>query len=285
MTDGSSDDSHRDLDPSLEPEFASLLSRHKEAVAKTEWSYQQFLPPEIEKHSLSPTAYMGRDGIADRGEPALVHGWPRSRPGELPGPDPGVRARLDVGGGSARDPARELPPADEKRGSGRPGALAEGHDRGGWSHALAGPFQGMVYTAMQEAATRTFYLCVTRACGDEDPLLGAALRRIAKDETLHMAFYRDVVKAHLDKDPDYLRPLAAVMVRFEMPWSSSVLHDFEERRAYLATRGVFRLSDYLDEVVQPLWSYWGLEGRTLEREETRRAFVQLRRYRAALRKF
>src|SRR5213593_2561693 len=58
MTDGSLDDSHRDLDPSLEPHFASLLSRHKEAVAKTEWSYQQFLPPEIEKHSLSPTAYM-----------------------------------------------------------------------------------------------------------------------------------------------------------------------------------------------------------------------------------
>src|SRR5438128_2374440 len=133
MTDGSIDDTHRDLDPSLEPHFASLLSRHKEAVA------------------------------------------------------------------------------------------------------LTGPFQGMVYTAMQEAATRTFYLCVARACGDEDPLLGAALRRIAKDETLHMAFYRDVVRAHLDKDPDYLRPLAAVMVRFEMPWSSSVLHDFEERRAYLAT--------------------------------------------------
>src|SRR6266581_1233088 len=58
MTDESIDDSHRDLDPSLEPHFASLLSRHKEAVAKTEWSYQQFLPPEIEKHSLSPTAYM-----------------------------------------------------------------------------------------------------------------------------------------------------------------------------------------------------------------------------------
>ena len=143
----------------------------------------------------------------------------------------------------------------------------------------------MVYTAMQEAATRTFYLCVARACGDEDPLLGAALRRIAKDETLHMAFYRDVVKAHLDKDPDYLRPLAAVMVRFEMPWSSSVLHDFEERRAYLATRSVFRLSDYLDEVVQPLWSYWGLDRRVSQSEETRKAHAQLRRYRAALRKF
>jgi acyl-[acyl-carrier-protein] desaturase len=143
----------------------------------------------------------------------------------------------------------------------------------------------MVYTAIQEAATRTFYLCAARACGEEQPALAAALRRIAKDETLHMAFYRDVVKAHLDLDPDYLRPLAAVMLRFEMPWSASVLRDFEERRALLAARGVFRLSDYLDEVVQPLWSYWGLDGRTLPQEETRRALVQLRRYRAALRKF
>src|SRR5262249_55673623 len=141
------------------------------------------------------------------------------------------------------------------------------------------------YTAIQEAATRTFYLCAARACGDERPALTAALRRIAKDETLHMAFYRDVVKAHLDVDSNYLRPLAEVMVSFEMPWSTSVLRDFEERGTLLAAHGVFRLSDYLDEVVQPLWAYWGLDGRSHEQEETRRAFVQLRRYRAALRKF
>src|SRR5438552_17388129 len=155
----------------------------------------------------------------------------------------------------------------------------------GWSHALAGPFEGMVYTAIQEAATRTFYLCAARACGEEHPTLGAALRRIAKDETLHMAFYRDVVKAHLDLDPDYLRPLAAVMLRFEMPWSAAVLRDFEERRALLAARGVFRLSDYLDEVVQPLWSYWPLARQSRRRGETRKAHAELRRYRAALRKF
>ncbi len=143
----------------------------------------------------------------------------------------------------------------------------------------------MVYTAMQEAATRTFYLRAARACDDEQPRLAAALRRIAKDETLHMAFYRDVVKAHLDVDSGYLRPLAAVLLRFEMPWSASVLRDFEERRALLAAHGVFRLSDYLDDVVQPLWSHWGLDDRSPEREETRRALVHLRRYRAALRKF
>ena len=154
----------------------------------------------------------------------------------------------------------------------------------GWATELT-PFEGMVYTTIQEAATRTFYLCTARACDEEHPALCAALRRIAKDETLHMAFYRDVVKAHLDLDPDYLRPLAAVMLRFEMPWSAAVLEDFEQRRARLATQGVFRLSDYLDEVLQPLWSYWGLDARTPQEDETRKAHLQLRRYRAALRKF
>jgi len=173
-------------------------------------------------------------------------------------------------------------------GSGDHGARAQARKvmiTAGWQHALAGPFEGMVYTTIQEAATRTFYLCAARACDEEDPALSMALRRIAKDETLHMAFYRDVVKAHLDLDPDYLRPLTAVMLRFEMPWSGAVLRDFEERRAHLSARGVFRLSDYLEEVVQPLWVYWGLDARTPHEEETRKAQVQLRRYRAALRKF
>jgi acyl-[acyl-carrier-protein] desaturase len=145
----------------------------------------------------------------------------------------------------------------------------------GWRHALAGPFEGMVYTAMQEAATRTFYLCAARACGDEHPSLGAALRRIAKAETLHMAFYRDVVKVHLETDPDYLRPLAAVMLGFEMPWSASVLRDFEERRAYLAACGVFRLADYLDEVV----SRWVIPADAASQSERRGRRTRRRRYR------
>lgn len=35
------------------------------------------------------------------------------------------------------------------------------------------------------------------------------------------------------------------------------MQDFEERRACLATSGVFRLSDYLLDVVQPLWVLLG----------------------------
>ena len=285
-------DGYRDLLPSLEGHFASLLARHKEAAGKTAWSYPQFLPLEafranaIEQPTLSATAYLAVETalLTEVNLPWYTAGLSRGLE-SCPGP---IQEFVRVWTSEEDQHATLLESYLLLTGGGDHAARARSRKAmiaGGWSHTLAGPFEGMVYTAMQEAATRTFYLYAARACGEESPTLAAALRRIAKDETLHMAFYRDVVKAHLDLDSNYLRPLAAVMLRFEMPWAASVLRDFEERRALLSARGVFRLSDYLDEVVQPLWAYWGLEGRTLEREETRRAFVQLRRYRAALRKF
>lgn len=283
-------DRYCDLLPSLEGHFATLLARHKETAGKAEWSYHQFVPCEAfragELPSLSATAYLAVETalLTEVNLPWYTAGLSRGLAGC---PDP-IQEFVRVWTSEEDQHATLLESYLLLTDSGDHGARArarKGMIAAGWNHALAGPFEGMVYTAIQEAATRTFYLCAARACGEEHPALAALLRRIAKDETLHMAFYRDVVKAHLDVDPGYLRPLAAVMLRFEMPWSGSVLRDFEERRALLAAQGVFHLSDYLDDVVQPLWSYWGLDGRSPEREETRRALVQLRRYRAALRKF
>ena len=286
MTRGSDDEARIGLDPSLESHFASLLERHKEAVARTEWSYQHYLPGATERRPLSPTAYVAVETalLTEVNLPWYTAGLSH---GLAACPNP-IREFVRLWTSEEDQHATLLESYLLLTGSGDPSTRArsrKGMIAAGWHHELAGPFEGVVYTTMQEAATRTFYLCVARACDNEHPSLGAALRRIAKDETLHMAFYRDVVKAHLEKDPDHLRAVAAVMLSFEMPWSASVLHDFEERRAYLATRGVFRLSDYLDEVVQPLWSYWGLDGCASESAETRKAHGQLRRYRAALRKF
>jgi acyl-[acyl-carrier protein] desaturase len=286
------DDRRRQLDPSLESHFGVLLARHKDAAAKTGWAYREFLPLDayrasaIDRSPLSPTAYLAV-------ETALLTEV------NLPWYTAGLSRGLEACPGAIQEFVRVWTSEEDQHatllesyllltGSGDHEARARARKAmiaAGWEHALSGPFEGMVYTTIQEAATRTFYLCVARACDGEDPALSTALRRIAKDETLHMAFYRDVVKAHLDLDPDYLRPLAAVMLRFEMPWSAAVLEGFEQRRAHLATQGVFRLSDYLEEVVQPLWSYWGLDARTPQEEETRKALLHLRRYRAALRKF
>jgi acyl-[acyl-carrier-protein] desaturase len=286
------DHSHRDLDSSLESQFAALLDRHKEAVTKTEWSYQEFLPLESfradarEPRPLSATAYLAVETalLTEVNLPWYTASLSQGL-ADCPGP---IQEFVRLWTSEEDQHATLLETYLLLTGSGDPPSrarLRKGMIAAGWRHALGGPFEGMVYTAMQEAATRTFYLCAARACGDEHPFLGAALRRIAKDETLHMAFYRDIVKVHLETDPDYLRPLAAVMLGFEMPWSASVLRDFEERRAHLAACGVFRLSDYLDEVVQPLWSYWALDRCASQSDETMKAHGQLRRYRAALRKF
>lgn len=281
---------HLDLDPALEPHLALLLERHKSAAAKTEWTYQEFLPLETFRAAagappLSPTAYMAVETalLTEVNLPWYTSGLTRGLSGS-PAP---LQEFVRLWTSEEDQHAMLLESYLMLTGSGDPTArarLRKAMIAAGWNHSLD-PFPGMVYTAMQEAATRTFYLCVARACGDEHPSLGAALRRIAKDETLHMAFYRDVVKAHLESDPDYLRPLAKVMLAFEMPWSASVLRDFEKRRSHLSARGVFRLSHYLDEVVEPLWSYWALDRCASESEETKSALDQLRRYRAGLRKF
>jgi acyl-[acyl-carrier protein] desaturase len=285
------DDRRRDLDPSLESYFESLLVRHTEAT-KAGWGYHEFLPPEalrattIDRAPLSSTAYLAVETalLTEVNLPWYTAGLARGLEA-CPAP---IRKFVRIWTSEEDQHATLLESYLMLTGSGDPTARSRARKAmiaTGWKHELSGPFEGMVYTTIQEAATRTFYLCTARACDDEHPALAAALRRIAKDETLHMAFYRDVVKAHLDLDPDYLGPLAAVMLGFEMPWSSAVLEDFEQRRARLATEGVFRLSDYFEDVVQPLWSYWGLDARTPREDGTRKALLQLRRYRAALRKF
>jgi acyl-[acyl-carrier-protein] desaturase len=291
MLDQPDDSVSLDLLPELEPCFSSLLARHKEAAEKGAWSYHDYLPLDALRANaadhppLSPTAYVAVETalLTEVNLPWYTAGLAHGLEG-CPAP---IQEFVRVWTAEEDQHASLLEGYLLLTGSGDHGSrshLRKAIITTGWRHGLTLPIEGMVYTAIQEAATRTFYLCTARACEREHPMLSTALRRIARDETLHMAFYRDVVKAHLDVDADYVLPLSGVMLRFEMPWSGAVLRDFEERRSYLAMQGVFRLSDYFEDVVQPLWSYWGLDTCNPRRETARAALVQLRRYRAALRK-
>jgi hypothetical protein len=112
MPHGFDADRYCDLLPSLENHFASLLARHKEAASKTEWSYQQFVPSEafranaIERPPLSATAYLAVETalLTEVNLPWYTAGL--SAVSRLPRPDPGVRAHLDLGGGSTRHAAQ-----------------------------------------------------------------------------------------------------------------------------------------------------------------------------------
>ena len=272
--------------PSLEPEVARLLARHKEASNRIDWSYRDFLPLEAfhagtRHRPLSAVAYTAV-------ETALL------TEANLPW----YTAVLYEGLHESLEPLQEfvriwtseedqhstlletyLLVTDNgdhaERGRRRKAVLA-----GGWSHQLGGPFEAMVYTTVQEMATQVFYLHAATACESQDPQLAGALRRIAKDETRHYAFYRDVVKAHLDANPDYVVPLAKVIVQFQMP--GSVMSDFEERSMFLAAEGVFGPEQYYNEVVEVVCAFWDVDKLAPRIAEGRRALARLRAYRAAL---
>jgi acyl-[acyl-carrier-protein] desaturase len=274
--------------PSLEPEVARLLARHTEASARIDWSYREFLPLEA-LHApsgippLSDLAYTAvetallteanlpwytavlheglRDSLAPLQEFVRVWTSEEDQHSTL------LETYLLITDNG--DPA--------ERGRRRKAVLASG-----WSHQLEGAFEAMVYTTVQELATQAFYICTARVVEDHDPTLSRALRRIAKDETRHYAFYRDVVKAHLDADPAYVTPLVNVIVHFQMP--GRVMSDFDERSRMLASEGVFGPEQFYQDVVEVACSFWDIDDLATALPETQVALARLNKYRAVLRR-
>jgi len=137
----------------------------------------------------------------------------------------------------------------------------------GWQPPVEDHFQAIAYTAIQELATRAFYLRVAQQCRHEDPRLARALNRIAKDETLHYAFYRDAVKAHLHAEPNYVAPLANVMLGFAMPGAE--MPEYVRRSAILAREGIYGPDHFYSMVVDHLWREWDIDGLSPQSGEAR----------------
>lgn len=128
--------------------------------------------------------------------------------------------------------------------------------REGWTVPGDGAFAVMIYTTIQELATRAFYLNLAQASKDQDKALGILLKAIAKDETLHYAFYRDAVRAYLEEDPDKIATVCDIVPRFSMPGSG--MPDFGERMKVISRYGGYGPAEYLKQVVQPILQHWGV---------------------------
>ena len=274
--------------PSLEPRIAQLLARHTSASAHIDWSYHEFLPLEAyhapsDRRPLSEVTYIAvetalltevnlpwytavlYEGLKNSMEPIqeFVRVWTSEEDQHSMLLE--TYLLLTDNGDHA------------ERGKRRQAVVA-----GGFSHGLETPFEAMVYTAVQELATQAFYLCTANVCEGEDPILARALRRIAKDETRHYAFYRDVVKAHLEVDSEYVVPLAKAITQFRMP--GRVIPDFKERSALLASEHVFGPEQFYQDVVEVVCSFWDVDNLAPALPEAQEALVQLQRYRAVLRR-
>ena len=111
---------------------------------------------------------------------------------------------------------------------------------------------------------------------DVDPLCDQMLARVAKDENLHMIFYRNMIGAALEASPNQtVQAIADVVTTFEMP--GNTIDGFLRKSVNIANVGIYDLRLHHDDVVQPILRKWGvfeLTGLDAEGEQARERIVQ-----------
>ncbi|GAA3547111.1 acyl-ACP desaturase [Nonomuraea rosea] len=119
--------------------------------------------------------------------------------------------------------------------------------------------QQLAYVSFQELATRIAHRNTGRASGDEG--CERLLARIAADENLHMLFYRNLLKAAFELDPNQtMRSVTDVVTTFQMPGSS--IEGFTRKAMIIANEGIYDLRLHLDDVLMPVLKQWAVFDKT-----------------------
>ena len=138
---------------------------------------------------------------------------------------------------------------------------------------FGGPLDGLVYTTLQELATRISH----RNTGTytNDPLIEKLTARIAVDENLHYVFYRELAKAALEIDPSAMvMAISRQVAGFAMPGLD--IPGFRVKAVKIARAGIYDLRVHRDQVLLPvLFKHWKIEALTGLTEEAERARHQI----------
>ncbi len=257
------------VDGGLEPRLRELYVRHREAARRVDWSYASLLPWEqgrnFEREPWTPEQRRLSEPMYLAVETALL--TEANLPWFTTSLEGLFRKELTV----LHDFLRAWTAEEDQHSdllqtyllltrNGEPGRLHElrrGVVEQGFILEYQTPIEAMVCTSIQELATRAFYLSVADAGCAQDPGLARILRRLARDETLHYGFYRDVIAAHLQADPNYVWPIARVLRDFNMPGHS--MPDFGARMRTIASHAGYGPCEYYHQVVNTLVKHWGIE--------------------------
>lgn len=141
----------------------------------------------------------------------------------------------------------------------------------GWYPEFAeqGPLDGVVFTTIQELATRISHRN-TGALTD-DPTAEKLCARVATDENLHYVFYRDLGKAALEIAPsEMMLAINRQVTGFAMPGLD--IPEFKQKAIEIAKAGIYDLRIHHDEVVLPvLFRHWRIDKVTGLSDEAERA--------------
>ncbi len=135
------------------------------------------------------------------------------------------------------------------------------------------------YVSFQELATRVSHRNTGKVT--DDPVAERLLTRVAKDENLHMIFYRNIVQDALELAPGpTIRAITDEVVDFQMP--GSVIPGFARKAVQMARAGIYDLRIHHDDIVMPLLRQWRIFEREGLDEEGERARDELAAAVAAL---
>jgi acyl-[acyl-carrier-protein] desaturase len=276
------------LDQRLENKLKDLYNRHMERTAKIDWSYHTYIPWERGRNYNSdpwaPDQVSISPELSIAVETALLTEvnlpWFTAGLGEV------FRGSLEI----MQDFVRTWTSEEDQHSNvletyllvtrntdpDRLHRLRKTVLRNAWTPGEASAFEGMAYTSIQELSTQAFYIRVAEAADKEDPQLALILRRLAKDETLHYVFYRDAVKIHLEINPNYIWPLADVMMNFAMP--GYMMPHFKERTYIIAQHTNYGIAEFYNQVIKVLTDYWDLRNLHPSFPEAQHALERLNKY-------
>ncbi len=133
------------------------------------------------------------------------------------------------------------------------------HMTEGFDAIHPGAISGLAYVSFQELATRVSHRNTGAATGD--PIAEQLFARIATDENLHMVFYRNVMEAIFELEPDEAMVAVLNNVRdFAMPGHG--IEGFGRKAVEIAVAGIYDLRQHKDDVLLPVLRKW----RVFERE-------------------
>lgn len=127
-----------------------------------------------------------------------------------------------------------------------------------WGLRYDDPLASVVYTMVQEAATRVNYRNLRKVAGGRCPALDRVLELVQVDEAAHGGFFRRMVSIYLEEDrAATLERIRLVLNTFAMP-AGQLLAGGRRRAEAVQALGIFDERVFYTEVVTPLLDQLGL---------------------------
>ena len=111
------------------------------------------------------------------------------------------------------------------------------------------------YVTFQELATRISHRNTGKI--SNDPICEAMLTRVSLDENLHMLFYRNLLGAAIQLEPNAaMRAITDVLTNFQMPGAG--MPGWGRKSVQIALAGIYDLQLHLEDVVNPVLRAWDI---------------------------